>query len=98
MILEAYRNRFRAFPTGDNREIVNALTGANPERLPFFPRDHPNLNASGEWVDRWSTPLFFHHLASDVIEIRSAGPDRTLYSADDVVGGSPEELRANIRR
>jgi hypothetical protein len=96
--LDDFRKRFGGFPTGDNREVVNALTGANPQRLAFLPRPHPAINADGELTDRWSTPLYFHHLASDIIEVRSAGPDRAMYTGDDLLDGSPAELRKRVRR
>lgn len=71
-------------PFGENAEITAALIGENPFRLPLLPRDHPAINAAGELTDRWGTPLHFHALASDRMEIRSAGPDKKFGTADDV--------------
>ena len=71
-------------PLGSNEEIVVALTGDNPNRMAFLSADHPAIDAGGRLVDRWRTPLFFHAVSRDRIEIRSAGPDRTLWTEDDI--------------
>jgi len=76
-------------PVGTNREIVNALTGNNPLRLAFLPRSHPAISATGELQDRYGTPFFFHNIARDLISIRSAGPDRSMFTPDDQVEESP---------
>lgn len=89
-VLEAYRRALGGFPAGEgNRQILNALRGANVKRLPFVPGDHPRLNARGELTDGWGTPFFFHALSRDWMEVRSAGADRELFTADDLVAGSP---------
>ncbi len=78
-------------PLGFNEEIVRALGGANPLRLVFLPPDHPAIDARGRLCDRWGTPYFFHPLAATNIEVRTAGPDRKLFTIDDLVLGSAEE-------
>ena len=89
-VLERYRSMFGGFPTAeDNASIVNALTGNNPQRVALLPRDHLAINAQGELIDRWQQPLFFHLQARDAVEIRSNGPDRQRYTADDLVQRSP---------
>ncbi|MEI6051172.1 MAG: hypothetical protein WCQ44_00590 [Opitutaceae bacterium] len=72
-------------PFGENSEITAALIGDNPLRLPLMPRDHPAINAAGELTDRWGTPFRFHALASDRMEVRSAGPDKIFGTPDDAV-------------
>jgi hypothetical protein len=72
-------------PVGENAEITAALMGKNKLDFAFVPKDSPALNAKGELCDRWGTPFFFHQLAGDSMEIRSAGPDKKLWTADDVV-------------
>ncbi len=58
-LFEHYREQFEGFPAGeDNRSMVNALTGNNPERIAFLPPDHPAINGSGELIDRWGSPFF----------------------------------------
>lgn len=87
-ILTAYRRYFRAFPAGENnRQFVNALLGANKEKLPFIPHDHPRINANGELLDAWGTPFYFHQNSRDSVQVRSAGADRIMYTEDDIVAG-----------
>ncbi len=43
------------------------------------------VNDNGELVDRWGTPYFFHQISGADTEIRSAGPDKIMYTADDIV-------------
>lgn len=71
-------------PTGTNAEITAALAGKNPLRLALVPADHPAINQEGELVDRWGTPFFFHAESATRMEIRSAGPDRKMWTEDDV--------------
>jgi len=72
-------------PVGSNAEITAAFTGANKFGLAIVPKRHPAINADGELTDRWGTPFFFHQLSASRMEIRSAGPDRKLYTPDDAV-------------
>ncbi len=84
-LFEFYRETFGGFPSGEgNAHFMNALRGANPERLPIFPESHPRLNREGELLDFWGSPFFFHQISSDHIEIRSPGPDREIFTEDDI--------------
>ena len=71
-------------PLGSNEELAAALQGKNARHEIFVRASHQSLNSKGQIVDRWGTPLFFHAQSADRIEIRSAGPDRLLWTADDV--------------
>jgi hypothetical protein len=71
-------------PLGANEDIVAALFGRNRVRTAFLRTNHPAINAQGQWIDRWGTPLFFHAQSRSQIDIRSAGPDRALFTDDDV--------------
>jgi hypothetical protein len=86
-IIETFRSNFlqTGNPVGTNAEITSALTGRNRLRLSLIPIDHPAINKQGELCDRWGTPFFFHAESATRMEIRSAGPDRKLWSNDDVV-------------
>ncbi|MFX3681392.1 MAG: hypothetical protein ACN6I3_00590 [bacterium] len=86
-ILEAWQTNFpgEGNPVGLNSEITRVLTGANRLKVAFVPPDHPAINAAGELCDRWGTPVIFHQIAKYHMELRSAGPDRVPYTADDVV-------------
>jgi hypothetical protein len=70
-------------PLGDNRDIARALTGHNRRGLVFVPTNDPTFR-DGQLIDRWGTPYWFHPRAPDAIDIVSAGPDRTLFTADDL--------------
>lgn len=86
-VLEAFRTNFPGDgnPVGENHEITAALAGRNSHGLQLIPRRHPAINNRGELVDRWGTPFFFHQMSGDTMEIRSAGPDKVLHTADDAV-------------
>jgi hypothetical protein len=82
----AYRSALRTGnPIGENAEITAALKGRNKLGFAFIPADNPAINAKGELCDRWGTPYFFHQMSGQKMEIRSAGPDQKLWTADDVV-------------
>ncbi|HMP74998.1 MAG TPA: hypothetical protein PKE12_01760 [Kiritimatiellia bacterium] len=83
-------------PGGTHEEIIAALQGRNRTRLAFLPDRHPALNAQNELVDRWGTPYFFHALSSTLMEIRSAGPDRRMWTDDDVRHPNPPTRDAKI--
>ncbi|HBJ86745.1 MAG TPA: hypothetical protein DDZ88_23395 [Verrucomicrobiales bacterium] len=83
--LRQYGSRYGGNPTGTNAEIVKALNGGNPQGVRFLPQELLRLNAQGELVDRWDTPYFFHQMSAQKMEIRSAGPDKTLWTQDDII-------------
>ena len=71
-------------PVGTNAEITAVLAGNNKLQLALIPADHPAINRStGELLDRWGTPFFFHAESGSRMEIRSAGPDKKHHTADD---------------
>lgn len=80
-----------ALPTGSNRELVAALVGENPHRIRFIDPASPFINGDGELLDRWQVPLFFHFVEANDVGVRSAGPDRVLWTADDVRMGEHAE-------
>lgn len=81
-----YQAQFRENPVGDNAEISRALTGENPKQAVFAqPEDGLKLNSLGQMIDNWGTPIFFHSLSRSEMEIRSAGPDRRMWTSDDLV-------------
>ena len=77
-----------ALPLGSNEEISAALRGETRAKLALLPREHPAFDKRGRLVDRWGTPLFFHAQSAKKIEIRSAGPDREMGTADDILRGA----------
>lgn len=85
MMLRDYRTRMGENPVGSNAEIMKAVMGGNPVNARLGPPEGQSVNADGELLDHWGTPYFFHQLAKDKMEIRSAGPDRKLFTVDDLV-------------
>jgi len=85
-VFRHYSQRFGGNPVGSNREITTALGGQNPQQTNFInPDDGARVNGRGELVDYWETPYFFHQLSRTEMEIRSAGPDRRMWTSDDLV-------------
>lgn len=77
---------FGGNPVGTNPEITAALAGNNPKQINFIkPEAGMQINGNGELVDAWGAPLFFHQLSGTDMEVRSAGPDRKLWTPDDLV-------------
>ena len=65
---------------------MKAVMGGNAVQAKLGPPEGQSLNENGELVDRWGTPYFFHQLSKNNMEIRSAGPDRVMWTGDDVIG------------
>ena len=86
-VIESFRTNFlqTGNPTGSNAEITAALAGKNKLRFAFLAPNHPAINRAGELCDRWGTPFFFHAESSSKMEIRSAGPDKKMWTDDDAV-------------
>jgi hypothetical protein len=80
-----YNQMFGGNPIGTNPEITRALNGDNPRHVNFLQPDGNHVNEKGELVDPWGTPYFFHQLSASEMEIRSAGPDKVMYTGDDLV-------------
>lgn len=84
-LFQFYLREFGSFPAGENNpQWMNALRGSNPGRLPILPSDHPRLAPDGSLLDAWSEPFFIHQVSPSQIQIRSAGPDRSLFTTDDI--------------
>jgi hypothetical protein len=80
LLLKSAANR----PLSANEDWADFFTGKNAAHERFFSDNHPALNAKGQLIDRWGTPLFFHALGGGRYEIRSAGPDKVMWTSDDV--------------
>jgi hypothetical protein len=85
-VLENFRSNFPhdGNPVGSNAEITAMLTGKNKLRYAVIPPGHPAINQAGELCDRWGTPFFFHAESGSRMTIRSAGPDKKMWTADDL--------------
>ncbi len=85
-ILDTFRTNFPrdGNPVGTNAEITAVLTGKNKLRLALIPPDHPAVSRpTGELLDRYGTPFFFHAESGTRMTITSAGPDRKFHTPDD---------------
>jgi hypothetical protein len=81
-----YGQRFGGNPVGSNAEITRALGGENPGQVNYLnAEDGLRVNDRGELMDAWGTPFFFHQLSGTEMEIHSAGPDKILWTLDDLV-------------
>lgn len=79
-----YQYVYKENPVGvENFEITRQLLGQNPMRVVFIAPDSPALEGD-ELVDQWGTPFFFHALSGTEMEVRSAGPDKKLWTEDDL--------------
>jgi len=81
-----YSSRFGGNPFGNNREITAKLNGGNLKQIVFLKEDDGmRINQRGELIDNWGTPFFFHQISGTEMEIRSAGPDRKMWTSDDLI-------------
>jgi hypothetical protein len=84
--IRQYGEMFGGNPVGTNPEITSQLSGHNPRRINFLNAQAGMcVNEIGELVDPWGTPYFFHQLSGAVTEVRSAGPDKEMWTSDDLV-------------
>ena len=84
--IHEYGTMFGGNPIGTNPEITSQLNGKNPKHINFINAEAGmRINANGELIDPWGTPYFFHQLSGTDMEIHSAGPDRIMWTADDLV-------------
>jgi hypothetical protein len=81
-----YGEMFGGNPVGNNAEITSQLSGDNPKHINFINTEAGmRVNENDELVDSWGTPIFFHQLSRTDMEIHSAGPDRIMWTKDDLV-------------
>ena len=92
LLLKSAGNR----PLSANADWADLLRGRNAAREEFLPARHHALNASGQLVDRWGTPLFFHALGGGRYEIRSAGADKRLWTDDDLHRNADGTFRSGV--
>jgi hypothetical protein len=85
LMLRDYRTLTGENPVGTNAEIMASLMGGNAKHATLGPPAGLELNDKGELIDQWGTPYFFHQLSRSHMEIRSAGPDKIMWTDDDPV-------------
>ena len=85
-VIHQYGQMFGGNPVGSNAEFAKQLGGDNPKHINFINAEAGmRLNGNGELVDPWGTPYFFHQISGSDTEVRSAGPDKIMWTADDIV-------------
>ena len=71
-----YKGIVGKYPSGSNADIAKAIReGNNEKRLMIMAVRDSQLNAKGEIVDPWGTPLKIYFAEREVL-IRSAGPNK----------------------
>ncbi len=85
LLVRDFRAAFGENPVGSNAEITKALAGANPKKAKFLASGDFRLNDKSELIDHWGSPYFFHQISGQEMEIHSAGPDKRMWTADDLV-------------
>jgi len=85
VLIHNYHAAFGENPVGTNPEIAAALQGKNPKQINFLADSGLRLNGKGEIIDGYGTPFFFHQISGNEMEIRSAGPDKIMWTADDLL-------------
>jgi len=89
LLLKSAANR----PLSANEDWADFLKGQNSIHERFLTDNHVALNSAGQLIDRWGTPLFFHALGGGRYEIRSAGPDKLMWTGDDIHRNSDGSFR-----
>jgi hypothetical protein len=82
--ISTYSKGIGGNPIGDNADITAALTGTQGHKGRVFPQNHRAIR-NGQLIDRWGTPFWFHPNSGNQMEIRSAGQDKEMFTADDLV-------------
>lgn len=83
-LISQFRKHEGENPVGENDEITAALLGKNPKNLGYLRKDSAYIDPSGQLIDRWGTPYFFHAVSGKNMKIISAGPDLKHHTADDL--------------
>lgn len=83
-VLRDYKRIYSEFPIGSNVDITRTLRGDNPKKIIFVTPDEAPIDSHGQLIDAWQTPYFFHQLSGTTMEIFSPGPDRQMWTADDL--------------
>jgi hypothetical protein len=73
--LQQYKENVGSYPVGSNSDVAKALMGKNPKSVIILVGRKNEMNAKGEFVDPWGSPLRIYFSDSGVL-VRSAGPNR----------------------
>ena len=67
------------------KDCVWAFSACKIGKAPHRAFGKVSRNERGELTDAWGTPYFFHQLSGTEMEIHSAGPDRRMFTGDDLI-------------
>ncbi len=79
--LNAYREKFKKYPVGNNATVTGVLRGASPSKEQFHSTYTQEINSGGEEIDPWGTPYWIESDGENV-RIKSAGPNRKFDQPD----------------
>jgi hypothetical protein len=82
---------YSVYPSApDNATLIRMLTGesaeGNQRRIAFISIKDSDRDAKGDLLDPWGTPVELSVTADGKLHARSAGPDKTFGTADDISG------------
>jgi len=69
--LELYREEIGMYPPTENRAVVDALCGDNPQHKIFGSRSDLRLNADGQVIDPFGRPYIFSYVGENA-KVRSS--------------------------
>jgi hypothetical protein len=76
-----YKTIVGRYPSGNNAQIAKSIReGDNEKHLMIMAVRDSQLNAKGEIIDPWGTPLKIYFAQNEVL-IRSAGPNKQFEDA-----------------
>jgi hypothetical protein len=94
--LQRYKEFAHNYPAGDLAAIARSLSGQNPaDKILVMAATSSQMNARGELVDPWGSPLQFYFAENGVL-IRSAGPNQKF--EDSLMPGADDLYRTDMRR
>ncbi len=83
MAIKEYKSEYGAYPAGDTRDVIKALTGENPRKIKFF--SFQKRKTSEDFLDPWGAPYKIYFSGDDIL-IRSAGPNKHFDEGRDQKG------------
>ena len=90
--LQKYKEHVGTYPIGSNAEVAKALKGQNSKNVIILVGRKSEMNAKGEFVDPWGTPLRIYFSDNGIL-VRSAGPNRRF--DDSTASDSDDLFRSN---
>ncbi len=81
----AYMAEYGTLPsTAENYQLIKILKKDNPRGIIFLNTSPQDMNANGELIDPWGTPLRITFDSNSKVHAISAGPDKVFGTPDDV--------------